>query len=135
MINSIRNAEVLRYIIIGVGNLILSFLIFAVLLRLFNLNHTISLVISFVCGLFYSYVFNYLWVFNVGRNLQFNKIFIQHSLIVIATFSLNACMLNFFVSRFEVDPILIQLMLMPFFVVANYLFTKFYIMKKRNDYE
>jgi putative flippase GtrA len=126
MFNSI---QITKYTIVGLLNFILTFIIFTVLLKLIGISYLISLFIAWVIGMFFSYIINFLWVFKPEEKIVFNHRFIKFLSVGIVSITLNMIALNYIVNQFIIDPLYSQFIIMPFIVVFNYIFTKYWSLK------
>ncbi len=126
------NIEILRYLIVGGLNVILTGVIFYLLLYMLKQHYLIALGISWILGIIFTYVLNFIWVFQPEKKLRFQERFLKYFFIYFTSFASNVLVLYFFVEYMHFDPWWVQLFLIPFIVVFNFLLTKFWSLKRLN---
>lgn len=63
-------AQLFKFIMVGLSNTMISFLVYYICLAVFKYNYTVSLVISYVIGVLNSYIWHSRWTFaSRGMNL------------------------------------------------------------------
>jgi putative flippase GtrA len=118
--------QITKYFIVGILNFLLTFVIFTVMLKLFHINYIISLFTSWLAGVLFSYIANFSWVFKPEAKIIFNHRFIKFIIIGFISVVLNMIVLNYIVENIYNDPFFIQLLLIPFIVVFNFIGTKYW---------
>jgi len=85
----------LKFIIVGIFNTLLTFLIYFACYSILSINYFVSLIISYFIGVLNSYLWNSKWTFEKKalRAVEFSK-FIT---VYIAAFLINAIMLRFLI--------------------------------------
>lgn len=124
--------EVTKFTIVGLVNTALTFVIFFLLLRVFNVNYIIALTITWIIGIIFSYLFNFSWVFKPEQRLQFKERFVKYLLSYLLSFALNIFALNYIVEHMGFDPFYVQTALIPFIVIFNFVTSKFWSLRPRN---
>lgn len=109
-----------KYLVVGGSNLILNLFIYVVLLKVFNCHYLVALTASWLMGVVFTYAVNFLWVFLPEESLAFRHRFYKYFLVYLSTYLLNMLVLQYFVRRVSLDPLYLQLMILPFVVVLNF---------------
>jgi len=125
--------EVTRFTIVGSVNFGLTFVIFFVLLKLFDVNYLVSLALVWTVGILFSYLLNFLWVFKPEQRLQFKERFVRHYLSYLLSFALNIFSLNYIVEHTGFDPFYAQIALIPFIVVFNFSAAKYWSLRPSSN--
>jgi len=124
--------EATKFTLVGAANFVLTFLVFTAMLKVFNVNYLLSLVASWVVGMFFSYALNFSWVFKPERKIQFKARFVRFFLASILSIVLNILALSYIVERTGFDPFYLQMALIPFIIVFNFSTAKFWSLKHKN---
>lgn len=123
--------EVTRFTLVGAANFILTFIVFTTMLKIMEVNYLISLAAAWVAGTIFSYVLNYIWVFKPEEAIQFKARFAKFFLAGLLSIALNMVALRYLVEQTGSDPFYLQLILIPFVVVFNFITAKFWSLKAR----
>ncbi|MDC1311129.1 GtrA family protein [Burkholderiales bacterium] len=121
--------ESFKFAFIGVVNFALTLMIFTTMLKVFGVNYLLSLLAAWVVGMFFSYVLNFVWVFKPEKKIQFRARFFKFFLTSASSISMNMFVLNYIVERAKSDPFYVQMILIPFVVMFNFLAAKFWSLK------
>ncbi|MBY9077520.1 GtrA family protein [Paenibacillus sp. CGMCC 1.18879] len=101
------NNQSFRFIVVGVLNTIVGFLVFAGYLHFIGDNYFYALLTSHIIGVIHSYIWNNRWTFSVKRfSLQS---VIKFILIYTITFIINYLLLSLFVSIMGLNKLIAQL--------------------------
>jgi len=119
-----------KYLVVGGSNFFLNLFIYIVLIRVFGCHYLLALSVSWFAGVVFTYTVNFLWVFQPEESLVFRRRFYKYFIIYLSTYLLNMLALEYFVTRVQMDPLYIQLMIMPFVVVLNFTGSKFISLNK-----
>jgi len=122
--------EFSKYTIVGLFNFVLTFMIFTILLKLFSISYNLSLIAAWIVGTIFSYILNFIWVFQPETNITFNHRFIKFISIGLVSITINILILNYLVKITNVDPFYLQFIIMPFIVVFNFITTKYWSLKR-----
>lgn len=125
--------EIARFIIVGVGNFVLTFTVFTIFLKIFLVDYLLSLAIAWLVGIICSYVFNFIWVFKPQNTIEFRSRFLKFSSAGMLSIILNLLSLYVLVESTGMDPFVTQLILIPFVVSFNYLTSKFWSLRKSHS--
>lgn len=121
--------EVTKFTIVGLANTGLTFIIFFLLLRVFNVNYIVALTITWIVGIIFSYLLNFSWVFKPEQQLQFKERFVKYLLSYLLSFALNLVALSYIVEHTGFDPFYAQTALIPFIVIFNFVTSKFWSLR------
>ena len=124
--------QVTKFTLVGAANFVLTFIVFTTMLKIMGVNYVISLAVAWVVGIIFSYVLNYIWVFKPEKVIQFKAPFIRFFLAGLFSVGLNILALSYLAEHTVFDPFYLQLALMPFIVIFNFVTAKFWSLK-RND--
>lgn len=124
--------QLTKFITVGFVNSVLIFSMFFVLLRVFNINHTIALTTSWIAGIGFSYLLNYSWVFKQKQEIQFKNTFFKYFLSYLFLFALNLIALHCIVRYTGFDSFYFQTELVPFIVILNFTSSKFWSLRTIN---
>ena len=121
--------EATKFMLVGVANFVLTFIIFTVMLKMMEINYLISLWVAWIVGVLFSYLLNFLWVFRPEHKLQLNGRFIKFLLAGFLSVVLNMIALRYLVERTNFDPYYLQFLLIPFIVVFNFVTAKYWSLR------
>lgn len=124
--------QVTKFTIVGLINTALTFVIFFVLLRVFDINYIVALTATWIVGIIFSYLLNFSWVFKPEQKLQFKERFVKYSLSYLLSFALNIFALTYIVEHTGFDPFYVQTALIPFIVIMNFTTSKFWSLRPMN---
>ena len=122
--------EATKFTLVGAANFILTFLVFTTMLKIMAVNYLFSLATAWIVGIIFSYVMSYLWVFKPERMIQFNARFIRYFLAGLVSIGANMIALGYWVRQTGFDPFYLQMALMPFIVIFNFITAKFWSLKR-----
>lgn len=114
-----------KYLVVGGSNFFLNLFIYVGLIWVFDAHYLVALTAAWLAGIVFTYAVNFLWVFKPEESLVFRRRFPRYFIIYLSTYLLNMVVLDYFVKRVALDPLYIQLMIMPFVVVLNFVGSKF----------
>lgn len=124
--------EATKFTLVGAANFALTFIVFTAMLKVLGVNYMLSLVAAWGVGMIFSYVLNFAWVFKPEQEIQFRARFVRFFLSSVLSIALNMLVLNYIVERTDFDPYYLQMALIPFIVVFNFLTAKFWSLRPRN---
>lgn len=132
-IRDTKNSQFLKYLLVGGLNFFFGLIVFYVFLKILLLKYSIALTITWVLGLLLTYVINFSWVFKPEDRLSFKRHFVKYFLAQLLCFGLNLFSLRFISNHTAFDPYYVQLGLIPFILVFNFLTTKLWALKAERD--
>lgn len=121
---------VTKFTFVGLANFVLTFIIFTVMLKVIRLDYLISLGSAWIVGVIFSYVLNFLWIFKPEQRLALNGRFVKFLSAGFLSVILNMVALRYLVENTKVDPFYVQMALMPFIVILNFISTKYWSLRK-----
>lgn len=125
MITKIK-VEATKFMVVGATYFVLTFCVFTVMLKIFELNYVLSLISSWIVGMIYSYILNYVWVFKPEDKFQFRDRFVRYFFASGVSIALNIVALSSIVESTGAAPFYVQTALIPFIVIFNYSTAKFW---------
>ena len=121
--------EAKRFIFVGGGNFLLTFLVFTSMMKLLSASYTLSLVTAFIIGNVFTYLLNFFWVFKIDQRKLFKSRFPKYLAANSLSLIINLAALDYFAKRTTLDPFYIQFLLVPFVVVFNFSTAKFWSLR------
>lgn len=118
-----------KYVIVGLTNSLLTGSLYYVLLRYAHIDYMIAFSISWVIGVLYTYVVNYVWVFKPSAKIEFKRRLWKYSSTYILSYIVNMFALKKLVTVFRFDPFWAQVTIIPIIVAINYTIIKNWAMK------
>ncbi|MDQ0202252.1 GtrA family protein [Neobacillus ginsengisoli] len=121
-----KYGQFIKFCIVGATNTAISFVVYALLLKL-NMNYLIASTLSYLAGLLNGYIFSSSFVFkdkpNLIQGLKFLGVYLSSMLI-------NLALLYILVDYFKFSELLGQFIVTCFNVIYNYSLNKFWTFKK-----
>lgn len=121
--------EATKFTLVGTANFVLTFLVFTSMLKIMEVNYLLSLMTAWIVGMIFSYILNFAWVFKPEQKIQFKARFFRFSLASALSIALNMAALRYLVERTWFDPFYVQMALIPFIVMFNFVTAKFWSLK------
>lgn len=121
--------ELLKYLLLGGTNFLLTLGCFAFLTKVMNTNYLLSLIAAWLVGMIFMYVTNFLWVFTANGSLQFDARFLRFIGVGVLSISANTAALGVIVEHWLTDPFWTQMALMPLVVLINFTATKYFSLR------
>ena len=118
-----------KYIIVGTLNFIFTVGIFFILLNIFNIHYIISFTLTWLIGLLFTYVLNFIWVFKPADKIEFKRRLFKYFIVYFSSYIVNILLLKYLVSKFNFDPFYIQFAIIPIVIVINFFGFKFWSLK------
>ena len=123
-------AELLRYLVTGGLNAVLTFLVFVVGLYIVRIHYLLALIAAFLVGTIFTYILNFVWVFRPEADFSFRHRFIKYLLPNAGTFSVNLVALYVLVDFWGGDPFVSQMVLMAVVIAINFFFAKYWAFRQ-----
>lgn len=129
-----KHRETLLYLFFGGLTFFIGVVIYAVLIRLFSIHELISNVISWICGVSFSYFTTKKWVF---MNYDWGLKYVMFQMVSffsarLATLLLQEVLLYIFTIRIGWNGIWVKICTDIINIILNYLVSKFWIFRKGN---
>lgn len=118
-----------KYTLVGIANAVLTFVIYWFLLKIIQKEYKISFTISWLTGVFFTYVVNFLWVFKTEQKLEFKKRLWKYFFVYLVSYLTNILSLHYLVSYFHYDPFILQLIIIPIVFLINFSGIKLWALK------
>lgn len=124
--------EIIKYLIIGVLTTAINYVIFAILVKLIDVDIHISNIIAWCISVIFAYFTNKLFVFE-SKSFKLNiitKEIITFGLARVFSLVLEEIILYVFVNLLNMNELVIKLIANIIVIVVNYIISKFIIFKK-----
>ena len=118
-----------KYLVVGTLNFLLTVGGFFLLLKILNINYVISFTITWLIGLIFTYVLNFLWVFKTSEKIEFKKKLLKYFIVYVISYSVNIIILKILVSKYGFDPFFIQFAIIPLVIIINFFGFKYWSLK------
>lgn len=122
--------EVVKFILVGSINFVLTFAIYFGLVRLTGVNYLLSLAVASTIGVLFTYTLNYVWVFKPEKRLIFKSRLVKYFASSCTAIILNLILLRITVEYTKYDPLYVQIVLIPIIVTFNFTTAKFWSLKE-----
>lgn len=119
----------IKYSFVGVANLFFTLVLYIIFLNVFDFRYEIAFTLSWLAGVLFTYLINFIWVFKPEEKITFKKRMPKYFLVYLASYLLNMLMLALFVENFLVDPLVSQIFILPFVVIINFTGIKYWALK------
>lgn len=124
--------QTMKFSALGAVNFILTFVVFAVLLKIVEINYNIALFTAWFVGMIFMYVTNFVWVFQAGNSLYFDAQFGKFLATGIVSITLNMLALHLVVECAAASPFTAQILLIPPIVAFNFLAAKYFSLRRQH---
>lgn len=122
----------IKYFVVGLSNALLTTLVYYAFLQWLHVHYILSFSISWVSGVLYSYVVNYVWAFKQESSFAFDARFCRYLIIYVSSYGLNVILLKIVVESWNGDPFWSQLFILPLIVLINFFGINYWALKKDN---
>lgn len=119
----------IKYSFVGFANLFFTLVLYIIFLNVFDFMYEIAFTLSWLAGVLFTYLINFIWVFKPEEKITFKKRLPKYFLVYLASYLLNILMLALFVENFLVDPLVSQIFILPFVVIINFTGIKYWALK------
>lgn len=127
------NQEVLRFLVVGGANFILTFFLFYSFFKILELNYSISLFGAWAIGMVFTYALNFTWVFMPGGSLRSTSRFGKYLASQLVSIGLNLLVLHLIVKSTGLDAFYVQCALIPLIVAFNFTAAKFWSLRRKEE--
>jgi len=124
-----------KYGIVGGINFVFSMIVFLVLLKVLILEYKIAFTITWLFGIFLTYIINFLWVFKPEDKLEFKSRFPKYFSVYLLSYLINLVLLDVIVKSFHYDPFYTQFFILPLVVFINFFGFKYWGLKRYKVYD
>ena len=114
--------QVLRFALVGTESTVLNYLLFLIMLVLFDLNYLLSAATGFIAVVLFGFYFNKIYTFESKRKAQVSLplYFGVYALSLV----INLALLFVLVESFGMNKVASNLILFPFIIILNFLGSK-----------
>ncbi len=123
----------IKYSFVGFGNLLFTLAVYFLFLKILDFHYLVAYTISWVSGLLFTYVINFLWVFKPEQKLQFKERLFKFCVVFLISFLVNFFLLKWLTQASGKDPLLAQIFILPLIVAINFTGVKYWAMRKAGD--
>jgi len=123
--------QIVKFLIVGLINTGIHYVVFLLLYRLIDVNYLIASVVGYSCGLLNSFILNKRWTFktiNVRKDIEFVKFIIVN----VVALAVNIAALRFLVEAMGIKPEISQIAAIGFSLVINFLGNKFWTFQTKS---
>ena len=121
-----KNKEMLLYLFFGGLSFVISVVTFAIFCNCFNMNTLIANVLSWIITVLFAFLTNRIWVFNSSTNgwKEFAKQIFSFYCGRIITLLIEEIILFIFISKLNLNNILIKIIAQIVVIIGNYIISK-----------
>lgn len=130
LLMSTLKLEIVKYAVVGFSNLLLTFAIYSILLKIFHIEYLKALGLTWIVAVLFTYTLNFIWVFAPESQIKFNARFLKFCSTQIVLLTINMTVLKLSVERLDADPLYAQALLVPMLVIINFFSSKFWSLRK-----
>ncbi len=126
---NIFSVQFLKYVLVGILNAIFSTIVYFLCLRLLLMNYLIAFTISWIFGILFTYVINFVFIFKPEEKLEFRKRLPKYFAVYFFSYSLNIGILKILVLWTNADPFYLQFLILPLVIAINFTGFKYWALK------
>lgn len=144
LINLQQNSEISKlfsqfkyffgYLVVGGLNLVVTGIVYWILLRILFFGYEISFSISWLLGVVFTYILNFLYVFKPAEKIEFKNRLLKYVIVYLLSLLFNIIVLRFGVETMKFDPLWFQFILIPGVVLINYFGIKKWALKRKKKF-
>ncbi|MFC2135035.1 GtrA family protein [Bacteroidota bacterium] len=116
----------IKYSFVGIGNLLFTLVLYIIFLNVFNFKYGIAFSLSWLFGVFFTYLINFIWVFKPEEKITFKKKLAKYFIVYLSSYLLNMLLLVILVEYFLIQPLLSQVFIIPLIVLINFSAIKYW---------
>lgn len=127
-----KHKELIKYLVIGVLTTVINYIIFAILVKLANIDMHVSNIIAWIVSVIFAYFTNKLFVFE-SKSFEFKVIgkeVLKFGAARVFSLLLEEVTLYIFVNLLNMNELIIKLIANVIVIIVNYILSKFIIFKK-----
>ena len=125
--------EIINYLIFGVLTTIVNYISYIILTKVCNIDYLVSTVIAQVIAIIFAYITNKIFVFqskNLSKKEFLKEMFSFFGFRILSLF-LDMGFMYLFVDMLHLNDIIMKLVSNVLIVIANYIFSKLFIFRKK----
>lgn len=127
-----KHEELIKYLVIGVLTTVINYIIFAILVKVANIDMHVSNIIAWIVSVIFAYFTNKLFVFE-SKSFELKVIgkeVLSFGAARIFSLLLEEVILYIFVNLLNMNELIIKLIANVIVIIVNYILSKFIIFKK-----
>ena len=118
-----------KYVFVGILNAVFGTLVYLFCLKVLSLHYLVAFTISWLFGVLFTYVINFLFVFKPDEKLEYKKRLPKYFLVYCISYAINVILLKVLVSCTQADPFYLQLLILPLVIAINFTGFKYWALK------
>lgn len=119
-----------KYVLVGLANLVFTILVYLIFLKVLLVQYLVAFTVSWISGVLFTYIVNFVWVFKPEKELVFRQRLIKYAIVYLSSYLINFFSLKFLKEKTEMDPLFLQMFLLPLVVLINFSGLKFWSLKR-----
>lgn len=123
--------QFIKYVFVGSLNFFVGLATFFLFLRIMELNYLVSFSLSWIIGLLFTYVINFVWVFKPEEKLNFRSRLLTYFLVYLTSYGINLLLLKLLTDYTGGDPFYLQFLIIPVVMLINFSGIKYWSLKQR----
>ncbi|MDR2083771.1 MAG: GtrA family protein [Bacteroidales bacterium] len=128
-----NNISLIKYFIVGIINTLVSLIVIAICMYLFNLKYDTSNIIGYVIGLINSFIWNKNWVFKKRESNELLKEIVLFLLVFLLCFGIQFLSLKVMVEKLNLQEYISQVIAMIIYTIPSYFLNRFITFKQKNN--
>lgn len=121
--------EVINYLIFGVLTTVVSIVTYAIFTRLFNINYTVSNVLSWILAVTFAFITNKLYVFK-AKETNLLKDLIKFFTSRVTTLIIEIIIMFIMVDLLKLNDMVCKIIAQVIVIILNYVLSKLFVFKK-----
>ena len=114
---------------VGGINFVFGTAVYFILLHTLHFHYLVAFTISWLLGVFLTYVINFLWIFKPEDKLSFRSRLLKYVVVYLSSYLINIWLLKSITELIQKDPFYIQFGILPIVMLINFLGMKFWSLK------
>ena len=124
-----RNKEIILYLAFGMVTTVISISVFWFFTSVIPLNELVANVISFIAAVFFAFLTNRKWVFNVSHKQGFFKDAVKFYLGRLLTLLIEEVIIFVFIILLSFDSLTVKITAQIVVIILNYIISKIFVFK------
>ncbi|MFZ5571363.1 MAG: GtrA family protein [Thermodesulfobacteriota bacterium] len=120
-----------KYVAVGILNLFFTLAVYFVFLKLLHSHYLVAYSVSWLAGVLFTYVINFVWVFKPEKQLEFRSRLPKYFIVYISSFLINFFSLKLLTEFTGWDPLIVQMFILPIIVFINFFGMKWWSLRHR----
>lgn len=119
-----------KYLAVGLLNLLFTLVVYFIFLKLLSSHYLMAYSISWLAGVLFTYIINFIWVFKPEKQLIFRTRLPKYVIVYISSFLLNFFVLKLLTEKTRWDPLIVQMFILPAIIFINFFGMKCWSLKQ-----